>query len=46
LKNIDALSTGGMTPLHVACGLGYADVAEVLLAAGADPTIRTGNKYV
>lgn len=30
---------GGMTPLHIACQNGHADVADLLLAAGADPEL-------
>ncbi|KAI0201055.1 hypothetical protein F4808DRAFT_137595 [Astrocystis sublimbata] len=32
---------GNMSPLHVACYLGYADIAEALLSAGADPNTVT-----
>jgi len=28
----------GLTPLHIACGLGHADAARALIAAGADVT--------
>ena len=28
----------GLTPLHIACGLGHADAARALIAAGADAT--------
>ncbi|KAI8951218.1 hypothetical protein F4801DRAFT_601503 [Xylaria longipes] len=31
----------GVTPLHVACRLGYADVAKVLLQTGANPNATT-----
>ncbi|KAI0449753.1 hypothetical protein F5B21DRAFT_519839 [Xylaria acuta] len=31
----------GMTPLHVACRLGYGDVARALLQAGANPNVTT-----
>jgi ankyrin repeat protein len=38
----DSLATdgSGVTPLHVAARHGHADVVRLLLAAGADPSIR------
>ena len=36
-------SPGGLTPLHEAARAGHADVAQVLIAAGADPNIP--NRY-
>jgi hypothetical protein len=35
--SMDARTKHGHTPLHVACGLGHREVAESLLAAGANP---------
>jgi hypothetical protein len=34
--SMDARTKRGHTPLHIACGLGHLEVAESLLAAGAD----------
>lgn len=36
----DAPSEAGDTPLHLACVYGRADIAKLLLASGADDTIR------
>jgi hypothetical protein len=34
--DVEARSGRGLTPLHVACGLGHVDAARALIAAGAD----------
>jgi hypothetical protein len=33
---LEARTARGLTPLHIACGLGHVDAARALLAAGAD----------
>lgn len=47
LANLDARepSALGWTPLHAACARGHRETAEVLLAAGADPTLRDGQSW-
>ncbi|GLS87807.1 hypothetical protein GCM10010873_27810 [Cypionkella aquatica] len=37
---INAASGQGLTPLHIAAALGLADVVQLLLARGADPSLR------
>ncbi|KAJ1491564.1 ankyrin repeat-containing domain protein, partial [Baffinella frigidus] len=37
---VDHRNNSGQTPLHLALRYGYADVAVVLMAAGADPSLR------
>lgn len=36
--DLEARTARGLTPLHIACGLGHADAARALVAAGADAT--------
>ncbi len=40
VSDVNAQSYTGMTPLHWACLLGYANIVEILLAYGADPWIH------
>lgn len=37
----DAPAEAGTTPLHLACRMGYTDVVKLLMAAGADDTMKT-----
>lgn len=40
---VDAVDNEGRTPLHLACRGGWARIIELLVAAGADTTRRTGH---
>ncbi|MCX8064150.1 MAG: ankyrin repeat domain-containing protein [Candidatus Hydrogenedentes bacterium] len=40
VSNVNTQSFTGMSPLHWACLLGYANIAEILLAYGADPWLH------
>ena len=42
-REVDALDADGHTPLFVACSLGQARTAALLLRAGADPDLPTAN---
>lgn len=38
--DVNVINKNGLTPLMVACGLGYTDIARLLLEARADVTIK------
>lgn len=42
----DVQNSNGNTPLHLAAGKGWLDVAERLAEAGADPTIRNSKGWL
>lgn len=39
--DVDALTSDNCTPLHLAAGRGLCDMVALLIAAGADSTVRT-----
>lgn len=43
MSMVNAQNTFGLSPLHYACIGGYADIAAVLLTAGADAVARTSS---
>lgn len=46
--DVNVINKNGLTPLMVACGLGYTDIARLLLEAKADVTIKArffGKEY-
>jgi ankyrin repeat protein len=46
--DVNVINKNGLTPLMVACGLGYTDIARLLLEARADVTIKArffGKEY-
>jgi hypothetical protein len=43
-KNPNARQSDGITPLMIAASNGDADIAAMLLAKGADPNLRAGNR--
>lgn len=41
----DAIGDRRLTPLHLACEQGHKEIVELLLKAGASPTLRNAQVY-